>query len=599
MQAIILAAGRGRRMEPLSRTCHKALLEIGGCTILGRAMDSLVAAGVEPITVVTGYRSQDIKGFIESAYPRTPVSFVHNDRYDATNNIVSLAMALDSLDYDDDVILIECDLLFEPHVISELIAHPGKNVALVDRYRTGMDGTVVAIADGHVSHVFPTTSQGADFGYHDKFKTLNIYRFDRLFCAKTLRPILSAYANHVDSNCYYELVLGMLANIPEHRIAAQVVRESDWVEVDDPNDLAVAEFAFDHSQRAALLDRSFGGHWSLDLLDFSLPRNAYFPTPAMIAALRHALPDVITGYGSTQQVLDEKAAFFLRCDPGRVLLLNGASQAYPILRQRYQGKRVAIPAPTFGEYPRCFPHARGYPDEPGAGVAQVERCARDADLVVVVNPNNPSGVAMPTSLVYELAAASPHAMFLVDESFLPFSGLDSMIGLLEERPLENVAVLASLGKSLGVPGLRLGYLYTASTTLREACAELMPIWGVNALGEFFLELAIKFRTELDKSIALTVAERTRLRRLLAEHPLVSDVPDSAANFLLATLAGDDAKAARWLRAELLASARIEIKDVSAKFADAKPRIRVAVRTQQDNDRLLKAMAPLVEVPARW
>src|SRR5689334_235120 len=120
MQAVILTAGQGRRMEPLSRTCHKALLEIGGATILGRAMDSLLAAGVGPVTIVTGYRGDDIAEFVTGRYPDADVRFVHNDRYDVTNNIVSLALALDTIDYDDDVILIECDLLFEPYVITEL-----------------------------------------------------------------------------------------------------------------------------------------------------------------------------------------------------------------------------------------------------------------------------------------------------------------------------------------------------------------------------------------------------------------------------------------------------------------------------------------------
>ena len=82
----------------------------------------------------------------------------------------------------------------------------------------------------------------------------------------------------------------------------------------------------------------------------------------MLAALAHALPDVITGYGSRQEILDEKAAFFLGCDPSRVRLLSGAAQAYPILGHWYKDKRVAIPAPTFGEYSRCLPHAATYPD---------------------------------------------------------------------------------------------------------------------------------------------------------------------------------------------------------------------------------------------
>jgi histidinol-phosphate/aromatic aminotransferase/cobyric acid decarboxylase-like protein/choline kinase len=597
MQAVILAAGRCRRMEPISSTCHKALLEIGGSTILGRALDSLIQAGVDPITVVTGYRSEDITQFISAKYPGSPVRFVHNERYSTTNNIVSLALALESLTYEEDVILIECDLLFEPHLITELVNHPGTNVALVDRYRTGMDGTVVSIENGYVNQVFPTTRQNIEFRYGNKFKTLNIYRFDRMFCKKTLRPMLSAYANNVDDNCYYELVLGMLANVPEHRISAQIVRESDWVEVDDPNDLTVARFSFEPRERARVLDRSFGGHWSFNVLDFSLPRNAYFPPAAMNAALSHSLPNVITGYGSRQEILDEKIAVFLGCEPSRVYLLNGASQAYPILRHLYKNRRVAIPVPTFGEYPRCFPNASTYGDSLGADPQQLEFLARNVDLMVIVNPNSPSGVTMPTRSIYDLAAGTPATMFLIDESFLAFSGQPSLLSLLEARPLDNVAVLTSLGKALGVPGLRLGYLYTPSVELRQAFLEFMPIWGVNALAEFFLELTIKFRADLEKSIALTIAQRSRMRRLLEEQPLVRQVHEGGGNFLLVQLRGEDPRTASWLRQNLLASSRIEVKDVSDRYSDRLPRLRLAVRTQEDNDRLLQSLQSLQSPPS--
>lgn len=596
MQAVILAAGRGRRMEPLSRTRHKALLEIGGATILGRAIESLAAAGVKPITVVTGYRADDIVRFVTTRYPDVPVHFVPNARYETTNNIVSLALALESISYEDDVILIECDLLFEPSLIEELMRHPGGNVALVDRYRIGMDGTVVTTEDGYVTQVFPTASQSLDFRYENKFKTLNIYRFDKHFCQRSLRPMLTAYAEHVDPNCYYELVLGMLANIPEHRIAAHVVAESDWAEVDDPNDLSVARFGFVPEERPALLDRSFGGHWSYDILDFSLPRNAYFPPPAMHAALRYGLPEVITGYGSAQPVLDEKVALFLRCQPSRVHLLGGASQAYPVLRHLYRDRRVAIPAPTFGEYPRSFPHAIRYPDPPGVESDAFVQIAAEADIVVVVNPNNPTGTTASTHGIYDLAASMQHTTFLVDESFLPFSGQPSLVGLLEAAPLANVVVLTSMGKALGVPGLRLGYLYTSSGELRSAFREFMPIWGVSSLGEYFLELTLKFRNDLEVAIERSVMERSRLRKLLAEQPMVAQVPDSGGNFLLVQLQGQDKSEAGRVRAELLVADRIEVKDVSEKFPERLPRLRVAVRTERDDDRLLRALASLA-VPA--
>ena len=384
----------------------------------------------------------------------------------------------------------------------------------------------------------------------------------------------------------------MLANVPAHRISALVVRDTDWVEVDDPNDLNVARFAFEPKDRPALLDHSFGGHWSYDVLDFSLPRNAYFPPVPMLTALSHGLPDVITGYGSRQEILDEKAALFIGCQPSPVRLLNGASQAYPILGALYRDRRVAIPAPTFGEYARCFPQATTYTDSLAADPEQLGRYAQEVDLMVVVNPNNPSGVTVATRSLYDVAARTPDTMFLVDESFLVFSGQPSLIRRLEAGPLGNVVILTSLGKCLGVPGLRLGYLYTSNAELRRTFDEFMPIWGVNALAEFFLELTIKFRTDLEKSIALTVSERARMRRLLEELPSVHQVHDSGGNFLLVDLAGEDPGTASRMRQDLLASSRIEVKDISGKYPDRRPRLRLAVRTQEDNDRLLNALRSL-------
>ena len=94
LQAIVLAAGFGRRMQPLTDSCHKALLPVGGTTILARIVDSLLAVGVTDITVVTGYRDADIRAYLLDRYPATSFQFVENTRYAETNNIVSLSLAL-------------------------------------------------------------------------------------------------------------------------------------------------------------------------------------------------------------------------------------------------------------------------------------------------------------------------------------------------------------------------------------------------------------------------------------------------------------------------------------------------------------------------
>jgi choline kinase len=199
MQAIVLAAGYGYRMRPLSDTCHKALLSIGDSTILGRLVTGLLALDVDCVTVVTGYRAAELREYLTERFPARRLRFVHNARFAETNNVVSLGLALDALEALDcegsgDVVLTECDLLLDPAVFTLLIRPGIGNAALVDHYRIGMDGTVVSVVGDTVSQVFPPHRQGPDFSYVGLFKTLNVYRFTHQFCRRTLGPLVRWYA---------------------------------------------------------------------------------------------------------------------------------------------------------------------------------------------------------------------------------------------------------------------------------------------------------------------------------------------------------------------------------------------------------------------
>lgn len=590
MRAIVLAAGLGGRMRPLTDTLHKSLLPIAGATIMERIVDGVLSIGIEEILVVTGYLSGQIRAFLGERYPGVAFTFVHNDRYRETNNIVSLAMALERMKFDADVILIECDVLFDPAILRPLTSPERGNVALLDRYRPGMDGTVVSVENGLITQVFPPHLQTEDFDYRDKFKTVNIYRFDRDFCRTTLQPLLSCYANVIDSGCYYELVLGMLINMQRETVRAEVVNRSQWAEVDDPNDLAAARFAFEPEQRGRILEHAFGGRWNFDMLDFAFMRNMYFPTDAMLAGMKRALPALVHSYGSRQEILNEKLAYALRCRAGRLQCLSGASQIFPQLADLLPARRVLLPYPTFGEFPRWFPNHARYTDAIGVDCEGLAARAGDFDLVVVVNPNNPTGTQIPTAWLHALTARNPRTMFLVDESFIAFSNEDPLLQRLERDPLDNVLVIASLSKSLGAPGLRLGYAYGCDGDLMERLGAGIPIWNLGSPAEFFLELLLKFQTELAASLARTAEDRRDFAERLAGMAGIQEVYPSGGNFLLVRLAGDDAGCAHRLTESLLRKYSIHVKDVSSKFGNAAPYLRLAVRRPAENLRLLAALA---------
>jgi histidinol-phosphate/aromatic aminotransferase/cobyric acid decarboxylase-like protein/choline kinase len=589
MKAIILAAGFGRRMRPMTDQVHKTLLEVGGETIMSRIIGGLRANGVTGICVVTGYRADDLETYLTVKFPDLKFAFVRNEAYETTNNIYSMALALEQYDPDDDIILIESDLLYEPPVLTRLINSPYENVALVDRYRIGMDGTVVSVADSNlITQVIPSSLQDEKFDFSDKYKTLNVYKFSAEFCRGTFRRLVSFYARTFDDNCYYELVLGILIYMQQVQVFAEILDGELWAEVDDPNDLLRADFRFAPENRRRQLESSWGGYWNTPITDFAFIRNMYFPPPSMLSELRGNLPDLLLNYGSAQTHLNLKLAYFLMCHPTNVVMLNGASQFYPMLRSWFEDRRVLRPDPTFGEYARMFPGAAVYPDRPGEEATDLDDMAAAADLIVVVNPNNPTGSVRSTESLTHLITRHPDKTFLIDESFIEFSGQPSIIPWLEAEHVTNVMVLKSLSKSLGVPGLRVGYLYTTNSEWHDRVMRDIPIWSVNSVAENFVEMLLKHRLELDASFERTCADREAFIALLDELPVVERVYPSAANFVLVKLALDRAAAAA-LADRLLSRDSIYVKDVSEKFPDGGTYWRLAVRLPAENEALCASM----------
>jgi choline kinase len=311
MKAIILTAGFGNRMRPLTGTTHKTLLKIQDRTVIQWIVDALLENSVTDIVIVTGYHANALQSHLAQAYPALQITYIHNERYAQTNNIYSMALALEHVAIDSDVVLIECDLIFDPAVIRRLLASPHPNIAMVDRYRSGMDGTVVTVSGGVITEVSPPHRQGSGFVFSDKYKTLNIYRFSKDFCAGPFRKLMTYYASVINDNVFYELVLGIIIYLQHATIHAEVLDGEKWTELDDPNDVSLARFQFDPSIRQSTLAESFGGHWNYDILDFCFIRNMHFPTGSILSELRSNLSALIQNYGSSQAILNQKMAYYL------------------------------------------------------------------------------------------------------------------------------------------------------------------------------------------------------------------------------------------------------------------------------------------------
>jgi len=592
MKAIILAAGYGNRMRPLTDNLHKALLRVGDKTIIDRMITSLLENNVHEIVVVTGYLDDQVKDYLLETFPQVKFQFVHNPRFNETNNIYSLSLAINAIKIDEDILLIESDLICDPAIIRRIINSTHPNVALLDKFQSGMDGTVVAVRDDVITNIIPPHLQDTNFDFSDKYKTLNIYKFSKEFCNTAFRQLLTYYTKVIDSNCYYELILGILIYLQRETIYAEIVDGEKWSEVDDPNNLWMADYKFSAGKQLEILQGTFGGYWNHDLIDFCFIRNMYFPNHSMLAELRSNLPRLIHNYGSKQAVLDQKLAYFLLCQKDRVTVLNGASQAYPLLKEYWGKKRVLIPYPTFGEYPKHFGDQVIYSDSIGIDVKDLEMRAKDCQVVVIVNPNNPSGSCVPTEWIFKFAESNPDKTVLIDESFIEFADTPSIIGFLEKQSLDNIIVLKSLSKSLGIPGIRLGYAYSCNGTFNRFLKERLPIWNLNSLAENFLEIILKHRDSLSQSLAATIRDREEFRDALAGQKYVRCVYPSGANFILVSLF-KELKGLGHLVSDVLVEHSIYLKDVSPKFNDGNFYLRLAVRFPHENKKLLGGLSQVI------
>ena len=576
MQAIILAAGFGNRMRPLTDNLHKTLIEVNKKTLLARTVDLLIQHRINRLVVVTGYRDEEIINYLDTNYPLIEKQYINNPDYEKTNNIYSLFLAASNIKYDKDIILIECDLVFEPKVLDRLISSPHKNVALVDKWKSGLDGTVVTVSEGLITGIIPPHLQDARFDITSTYKTLNMYKFELEFFQHTFKPLLDVYGQLIDQNCYYELVLGMLVYMRKAEINAEILNGEKWCEIDDANDLNIARFEFTTDQKEQILSYAQGGYWNYDVKDFCFIRNMYFPNQSILNQTETALPSLMHNYGSKQKIINEKCAFFLGTNSNFTVALNGASQIYPMLKDALYNRQFAIPTPTFGEYYSTFPDQILYDDSSIPWDTKAEG-------LVVVNPNNPTGRSYKTEKLYEWAQKNIQKLLIVDESFIEFSDQKSIVSIIEseENPAENIIVIKSLSKTLGVPGVRMGYVYTANQEYINDIMGKVPIWNSNSIAEFMYETMIKHRDDLAKSYELTKSDRDNFIKRLRKISKIKTW-DSQANYIIIETSD------KYDLVNKVLNQGIFIKDVSSKFIDkSTSKYRIAVRSIEDNEELAR------------
>ena len=288
MQAMILAAGMGRRMKKHTKHNTKCMIEVGGKSLLERVVEALVYAGIDKLVMVIGYEAEVLRKYIEEKNFPLSIEYVYNYDYDTTNNIYSLFLAREYLTRDD-TILLESDLVFDKKIIKDIVDNPEKNVVVAAKYEQWMDGTMVLLNGKRNIIDFVDKTQ---FRYEDVekyYKTVNIYKFSKEFSEKQYIPFMETYLKAYGTNQYYEQVLKILAHIRNSELKAHILENEDWYEVDDAQDLDIADTMFSNDKMGLKkYERHYGGYWRFPKMqDYCYLVNPYYPPQKMIDQMKY------------------------------------------------------------------------------------------------------------------------------------------------------------------------------------------------------------------------------------------------------------------------------------------------------------------------
>lgn len=597
MQAIILAAGMGKRLKELTSNATKCMVEVNGVTMIERTLGHLEKLGLKRIVFVVGYEGQKLKEYVESLHISTPLEFIDNEVYYKTNNIYSLYLAKEKL-VEDDTLLLESDLVYEEAVIRKLVEHPYPSLTLVDKFESWMDGTCVTLDEEDNITAF-LSKREFDFSKTDEYyKTVNLYKFSKEFSEKHYVPFLEAYCKALGTNEYYEQVLKVITFLDDPQIKAVKLNGEKWYEIDDVQDLDIAETLFaTKEERLKRMQSRYGGYWRYPkLLDFCYLVNPYFPCQKLKDEMKSNFEILLTEYPSGMAVNSLIAAKDFGLHKDQVVVGNGASELIKALMEYLPGK-MGVTQPTFEEYPNrktADDLVIFHPDNDNYSYTAQDLMdfftGKDISTLLLINPDNPSGNYLPKQEVQRLAdwAEKTNVRLIVDESFADFADEEDAT-LLEQAILTSyphLIVMKSISKSYGVPGIRLGILAGDDKELIAKLKKEVAIWNINSFGEFYLQIYEKYAKDYKAAMAKFKKTRRIFEEALSGVPGLRVIP-SQANYLLCELT--DGTCATTL-AENLLEENILIKDLSTKKGFAgKNYIRLAIRDEKDNEKLVQAL----------
>jgi threonine-phosphate decarboxylase len=342
----------------------------------------------------------------------------------------------------------------------------------------------------------------------------------------------------------------------------------------------------------------YGGYWNCDFQDSCYMTNSYFPPDDFIDLLASNLRTLIQAYPSTNRQISSLVGALIGVEGQKVVVGNGASELISAITGSLI-KNVAIPMPAFEEYPNRaqvlgkqvspFMLSGDFHLDVAEFVAHVQNSG--ANSAIIVNPNNPTGTVLTRDEITALVRSLSHLdLVLIDESFIEFSQVSpnpSIVDLVDTYP--NLMIIKSMSKNYGVPGLRLGYIVSGNAAHIERIRQSVSIWSINSIAQSFLENLDRYQTQFLESCEHVVAATQKLFHDLEAIPGVTPYPTEG-NYVLCQL--DTNMNGTHVATMLLDQFGVLISDRSNKGGLGPNFIRIASRTEKENERLITALGTI-------
>lgn len=351
-----------------------------------------------------------------------------------------------------------------------------------------------------------------------------------------------------------------------------------------------------HMPALPVLERSMNRR-DLQLHDFCIPINPYFPTKELIDDLRMRLGDILRYYPSDNQTVSRLLGELLGLDAENIVVANGSTELITWINERWITEDLVTDVPTFGRWTdnarelgrNVHPYFRRRSRDFRLDVAELVRFARDrgARALAICNPNNPTGAFLSRDDILHLLDATRHLdVVVIDESFIDFVSEDSIPSVAGDVvEYENVIVIKSLGKNFGFHGLRCGYA-VACRNLATELRRMLPPWNVNALAEELIRIMATCWSQYETGRRKVVRDSKAFEVRLSQIDGLTVFPTNA-NFVYCEL--DAGIPGVQLRDVLLQQSGCFIRECGSKIGSGSQFLRIASRPQRQQRLLIKAM----------